>query len=230
MKTMFAAASAAALLAAAPALAQDAPAPDRTQGEITFTGFRAEGRVGYSHQNVTVFTDAEADALGVPDRDFGSDAVQLGVGVGYDLAVGPLVAGVEAGIDWSLGESRLEFADQQINSKIGYGRDIEVGGRLGFRAGNNVLVYGKGGYTNLRVNARGTGIIADGPDADQLPDELRFGGRGNLDGWRVGGGAELALPAGFLGGAAYAKAEYRHSEYEGDVSKDEGVLALGFRF
>lgn len=227
MKIVLLAATAAATLLAVPAMAQEAPAPDRTEGEILFTGFRAEGRIGYSHQDVDVFSREEADLFNV-DRNYGSDALQLGAGVGYDIDVGGLVLGIEGGVDWSLGDSRLEFDDQQLNAKIDYGRDVEIGARLGFRVGSNMLVYGKGAYTNLKVDTRGSAIIDDGDPLTN--DEIEFGGEGKLDGWRVGGGLEWALPAGFLGGATYLKAEYRHSQYDGNVSKDEGVVGLGFRF
>lgn len=224
---MFRMLSLAALAAAVavPAMAQDAPAPTRSQGEIIFTGFRVEGHVGYSHANVQLFNRDDFPDLAAIDNDAGSDGVMLGVGVGYDVDLAGLVVGAEAGIDWTLGDSRLQVGDVDTEVKLDYGRDIEVGARVGKRIGRNLLLYAKGGYTNLRVNARGTGLI----DFDGVGDG-GFRASGNLDGWRVGGGAEVALPAGFLGGAAYGKLEYRHSEYDADVSKDEALLALGFRF
>lgn len=220
-------AAAAATLFAAPALAQPVPDATRTEGEVLFTGFRAEALVGYSHQDVDVFSGDEADRLGV-DRNYGSDGVQVGAGVGYDFDVGGLVLGIEGGVDWTLGDSRLEYADVQIDSKIDYGRDVWVGGRLGFRLGSNFLVYGKGGYTNLKVDTRGTAIIDDGnPETD---DAINYGGEGKLDGWRAGAGIEMALPVGIFGRSAYAKAEYRHSDYSENVKKDEAMLGIGFRF
>ena len=57
--------------------------------------------------------------------------VTYGAGVGYDLQLGRVVAGVEATVD--------NVFDR---------RDIGVGARLGLVLNDNVLVYGKAGYAN----------------------------------------------------------------------------------
>jgi len=79
-------------------------------------------------------------------------------------------------------------------------RDIYVGGRIGASLGS-ALVYAKAGYTNFRL------------------------GGANGDGFRAGAGVEYAL-----GGNLFLKGEYRYSNYEADVSRNQVVAGLGIRF
>ena len=73
--------------------------------------------------------------------------VTYGVGVGADIQLGKVVAGVEASVD--------NVFDR---------RDISVGARLGVVLNDNVLAYGKAGYANWRQVA---GVDTEG---------LRLGG------------------------------------------------------
>ena len=88
------------------------------------------------------------------------------------------------------------------------GRDY-VGARVGYKAMPRTLVYAKGGYTNAHYDILGS----DGDiDREQRTD---------TDGWRVGAGVEHKLTS-----KAFAKLEYRYSNYEeGEVDfEDEDVL------
>lgn len=98
-----------------------------------------------------------------------------------------------------------------------FGRDLYVGGRVGAAVGRNALIYAKAGYTNARIGVDyDDGTVATTNDF-VLTDEL--------DGVRFGGGVQFGL-----GRSAYAKAEYRYSNYEQGYEKHQGLVGLGFRF
>nr|WP_295373647.1 porin family protein [uncultured Sphingosinicella sp.] len=184
--------------AATPAFAQ--PAGDASP----FTGFRVEGIAGF-------------DRLSSGDRDDGQDTsddegdeslegAAFGAGAGFDFDLGGVVAGVEAEYLESTAEQEFDETVDGINVTGGFevGRDIYVGGRIGFRAGPSTLVYGKAGYTNTSIEANFDG----GGD--------RFEFDSNVDGWRLGAGIEQ-----LFGPRAYGKLEYRYSKYNNlDFSDD----------
>jgi outer membrane immunogenic protein len=124
---------------------------------------------------------------GADDVKAGVDPTKVtyGAGVGYDLQLGKIVAGVEANVD--------NVFDR---------RDIGVGARLGYVLNDNVLVYGKAGYSSWRQVA--------GAD---------------VEGLRLGGGLEVNLA-----GPVYGKVEYRYSDLEAGQKKHGGLVGLGLRF
>ncbi len=215
--------------AAAPALAQPA-------GEASpFTGFRLEGLAGYD-----TLRSGDRDDDGVnSDEDNGDesiDGVAFGVGVGYDFDLGGVVAGVEAEFTESTGEQDVNETVDDINVTGGFevGRDIYVGGRIGFRAAPTTLVYGKAGYTNTSIE-----FAAE-------TDDDRFELDSNVDGWRLGAGIEQ-----LFGPNLYGKLEYRYSNYKNldfsddfdldefesedfdtdiDLDRHQVVAGVGFRF
>ena len=83
---------------------------------------------------------------------------------------------------------------------------------LRFKATPSTLVYAKGGYTNARYGFLGTdGTVEDEQHID-------------VDGWRVGAGVEQKI-----GSNAFAKLEYRYSNYS-DAEVDfepEGIPDTG---
>jgi outer membrane immunogenic protein len=213
---------------ATPALAQ--PAGDASP----FTGFRLEGLVGY---DTLRSGDNEEDGVDTNDDegDESIDGVAFGIGAGYDFDLGGIVAGVEAEYTESSGEQESdESIDAPFSSRIETGRDIYVGGRVGFRVAPATLVYGKAGYTNTSIEG-----------AFENEDD-RFEFDSNVDGWRLGAGIEQ-----LFGPNAYGKIEYRYSKYNNldfsddfDVDELEGedistdidldrhqvVAGVGFRF
>jgi len=134
----------------------------------------------FAGPRVEVTAGADDVTAGVDPTD-----VTYGAGVGYDLQFGNIVAGVEANVD--------NVFDR---------RDIGVGARLGYVLNENVLVYGKAGYSNWRQAA--------GVDTEGL---------------RLGGGLEVNLA-----GPVYAKAEYRYTDFEGGQGKHGGLVGVGLRF
>jgi outer membrane immunogenic protein len=182
-------------------LAGTAATPAMAQEAAPFTGLRAEGIVGYES---TEFEDE------------GSNGVAYGVGVGYDFQMGGAVAGVEAEISDSTVDECIDDIDVAGDELcVQSGRDIYVGGRVGGLVTPRTLIYAKAGYVNGRVN-----VEYDAPGTANDEDD-----GANLDGVRVGAGAEFAL-----GPNSYTKAEYRYSNYEAGFDKHQGVVGFGFRF
>src|SRR6478735_2510261 len=177
-----------------------------------------------------------AAALTVPahaqeDRGFSGPWV-AGVG-GYDMDLGTMVVGAEAELTESTADTASENGDPE-NFGLGSveaGRDIYVGARAGFKATPSTLVYAKAGYSNARYGFLGT----DGTVEDQQHLDV--------DGWRVGAGVEQKI-----GSNAFAKLEYRYSNYsnaevdfepEGipdtdpfgvDLDRHQVMASVGWRF
>ena len=182
-------------------LAAAAATPALAQDRAPFTGPRAEAIIGYET------TDVE---------DENSGGLTYGGALGWDFNLGGAVAGIEAELsDSTVDEcvADIDVTGDELCAQLG--RDIYVGGRVGAVLGSSTLLYAKAGYVNGRVN-----VAYDAPGTvDDFDDGV------NLDGVRVGAGVEFAL-----GGSAYAKTEYRYSNYEAGYDKHQLVGGLGIRF
>jgi outer membrane immunogenic protein len=118
--------------------------------------------------------------------------------------------GIGAGYDFRSGNTvfgvELEAAESTTgDAGIEAGRDLYAGARIGAVVSPTVLIYAKAGYTNARASAGGFGV--------------------NFDGFRAGAGVEF-----MIGTNLSMRAEYRYSNYEADLSRNQGVIGLGFRF
>jgi outer membrane immunogenic protein len=204
MRTPLLAVSAFALAAfASPAFAQDDPDADSS-----FTGPRAEAVVGWD----SVDTNA-------PNSQ-STDGVVFGGAAGYDFQTGNAVIGFEGEATGATTKERATGVLVPGDAlRVKAGRDLYVGGRVGFVAGDRALIYAKGGYTNARVSTRYTSGATTVEDHD------------DLDGWRAGAGVEYKIS-----GNIYAKGEYRFSKYGDiagtgvDVKRHQVVGGLGVRF
>lgn len=141
--------------------------------------------------------------------------VIYGGAAGADLALGAKAfIGLEGDVD---GSSVKECASNVLT--IGdrlcarAGRDLSVIGRVGAKLDGGYKIYVLGGYTNGRVVERYTSGATS----------VSVGS--NLDGARFGAGIEIPLR-----GKAYAKAEYRYSNYEQGVSRNQVLAGLGLTF
>ncbi|AXJ95418.1 MULTISPECIES: outer membrane protein [unclassified Sphingomonas] len=202
MRTLIIAAVAAGTtLCAIPAAAQTTGAP--------FTGLRIEGVAGY-------------DAL--KDGHDTSDGVVYGGGVGYDVRLNNLVVGAEGELTGSTTDTRTSnLVNQGDRFRVGMGRDVYLGARVGVPLNPTTLAYAKGGYTNARIDTRytsGTTEVRDHTD---------------LDGFRLGAGLEHQM-----GSNTYIKGEYRYSNYgrangsvgsyDIDADRHQIVAGVGMRF
>ena len=79
--------------------------------------------------------------------------------------------------------------------------DFGGAARIGYTLNKNVLAYGRVGYTNLDLGAR------------------------SADGVTVGGGLEVKLI-----GSTFAKAEYRYTDFDGNLGRHGGLVGFGLRF
>jgi outer membrane immunogenic protein len=187
---------------AAPAMAQEAP----------FSGLRVGVEAGYDHLR----SGSSEDVDTTRDLKQSMDGVAYKGVIGYDAAVSP---NVRVGAEASYGDSSASW-DNNNNApnvfNLGHvdaGREIYVGGRVGFVTSPRTMLYVKGGYTNQRFGLQGT----DGTvDLNQRLD---------TDGWRVGAGVEYAIS-----NKAYVGAEYRYSNYSKGEFDFEGSTPDSSRF
>ncbi|KQT35096.1 opacity protein [Sphingomonas sp. Leaf412] len=203
-KTLIAATAAATMLSALPAAAQEI-AP--------FTGARVEALVGYD--NLQDGGDGDSD---------GRDGVTYGALVGYDMQAGGLVVGVEGeATDSSLrARSRNNFVVGD-SLRLDAGRDLYVGGRVGYAISPLAMIYAKGGYTNARIESRYTTTAGNVTSTVTNKDDL--------GGYRVGAGLEYNISP-----TAFVKGEYRYSHYgdldgiDIDLDRHQLMAGVGFRF
>jgi outer membrane immunogenic protein len=182
--------------------AASAAAPALAQdasGRAPFTGPRVEGLVGWDRVQ----------------NNGHKDGVAYGVGAGYDFQAGKALIGIEgeaADSTAKLCAGSRTAVDPRVCAKAG--RDLYVGGRIGTVVGGRTLLYAKGGYTNAQAKLTSN----DGTTQTTL-------GKSNLDGYRVGAGAEYAI-----GANSFVKTEYRYSNYEAGFDRHQVVAGFGFRF
>lgn len=206
-----------ALAAAAPASAQDT--------NPVFTGPRVEATLGYDHVGAG---SSVSNNNGRDDQSI--DGLLYGGGIGYDVAAGGALFGVEGEITGSTAKNnRQDYSTTFGFGRVSQGRDLYVGARAGILATPTTMVYVKGGYTNARLR-----VLAGTTNQET---DTAF----NLDGYRVGAGVEHAV-----GPNSYVKAEYRYSNYsrgnidyasggtsgrfDVDTDRHQGVISYGFRF
>lgn len=156
------------------------------------------------------FSGAHVEAIGGWDRvqgeDQHDDGFLYGANAGYDIRRGNAVFGVEGEISDSTQKQSVGGLTEKA------GRDLYAGARIGYVVGGNNLLYAKAGYTNARFTVDGTdtGVTL---------------AKGNLDGWRAGAGIEHQL-----NNNMFVKAEYRYSNYEQGVSRNQVLGGVGIRF
>lgn len=186
-----------AILAASVGLAAiSVPASAQDTG---FSGPWIAGIAGYDINKTGSSRDVDNQ-----DIDQSIEGATYGAAIGYDMDMGGLVVGAEAELTDSTAsrDNQPAFGTQTFGiSDVSVGRDIYVGGRVGVKATPSTLVYVKGGYSAARFNYTGNDGTAD------------FRTNIDLDGWRAGAGVEQKI-----GSNAFAKLEYRYSNYsEGEI-------------
>jgi len=194
---------------AAPASAQDS----------SFTGPWIAGVVGYDINKAGSSIDDDINS----DRDQSAEGFMYGAAVGYDYDLGNVVVGGEAELTDSSADS--DYDNNAVTFGLGSvdaGRDIYVGGRVGFKATPATMVYAKAGYTNARFN-----YVSGGGDID-------YSSNLDADGYRLGAGVEqrfgMSGPGNPLGNA-FARLEYRYSNYsKGEIDFETPDVADSDRF
>jgi outer membrane immunogenic protein len=202
--------AAAVVFSSAPAFAQ------------SFTGPRVEANLAL----------IETTFDGEVDDEEGSDtleSIQYGGEVGFDVQMGnSFVVGGYAG---------ALFRDDEICDELfggdevcaGTGRTFTIGARAGVPVAKSLLLYGKAGYTNTRLNA-------SYEDFDNIIDDISDSN--SMDGIHFGAGFELAPGT----SGVYIKGEYTYTMYKGgnetiegidfsaDAHRHQGLVGVGIRF
>ena len=135
----------------------------------------------FSGPRIEVTAGADDVTAGVDTTD-----VTYGAALGYDIQLNKLVIGVEA-----TAANVLEKAD------------LGAAARIGYVLNDNVLAYGRVGYT--RLERPQTTVKAEG--------------------LTVGGGLEVNVV-----GPVYGKVEYRYTDFEGNLGRHGGLVGIGLRF
>lgn len=193
----------------------------------SFTGPYVQAEIGYDKSR----SGSTVDIDDLRDSRQSIDGAMYGAAVGYDAAVGErLRIGAEAEITDSTAKWKRDAGTAFNLGRVSAGRDLYAGAKVGYVVSPQAMVYLKGGYTNARFNVQ----ASDGTDTAR--DHL------DTDGWRIGGGVEMAVSSN-----AFAKLEYRYSNYkEGeldfdgdtpdssrfdiDTDRHQVVAAVGLRF
>jgi outer membrane immunogenic protein len=191
------------LFAGAAALVLTAQAAPAVAAPVS--GGRVEAVIGWDKLSLGL------DDVGV-DEDFDESGAVFGVGIGYDLPVGP---GSAMGVDLeaTLSSAGANIADGTDSADVNFGRDLYAGLRFTTAVSDNLNLYLGAGYTNQRVSltvTNGFDISSDSATAD---------------GVRARAGLQIGL-----GRSAYANVEYRYSNYEEDLSRHQAIGGIGIRF
>lgn len=183
---------------------------------------------------VEVFVGYDAADLEYEDDgttyDLHNKGIFYGIGGGYDF---PLSGMSALGVDVEISDSSADDSNDgflfDVSDKFGF--DFYVGGRASFAVMDRATIYLKGGYTNLQVKAAlnvcgfpsfetaGIGLAVPCFDTEVFDDS------GSVDGFRAGGGIDIALF-----GRTYAGVEYRFSSYDDDINRQQMMVKLGMRF
>ena len=185
------------------AIAQDAE-------KQTFDGVH----VGVSVDRRTLDGDYKIPSLGtVLDED------KTGIGyrghVGYDLRLGSIFAlGVEGGVGRG-GRSlstKGDIADYTLKPSWNY----DISGRVGVLPTSNIMLYGRAGYSWLRVGEK-----TDFRDVKRVDVESS----GTKKGLLLGAGVEAAISSGLS-----ARAEYNRTDYGRGLNSSKVQLGLSLGF
>lgn len=185
-------------------------APAYAQDASNFGGAKIGAVIGYDKVRLEVAGDSGS-----------KDGFLYGLTAGYDFDLGSVVVGIEGEVsDATTKERETDILVVGDEASLRAGRDLYVGARVGFPVSQNVMLYAKGGYTNAKLKAS----YDDGVTA--LSDSE------NLDGWRIGAGAE------YVNGSMFGRLEYRYSDYENiaafgdtiETSRHQVAVVGGWRF
>lgn len=181
----------------------------------------AEGRYSFGAVAGLDSVQLENDDYDVEGSESG---IMYGLTAGYDfIDDAGFVFGIEAEVtDSSVDDQVGGIYEVEDEFELSAGRDLYIGGRLGYMITPQLLAYGKAGYSNGQIK----GSYSDSTGTYSAKDEL--------DGFRVGAGLEYDLTV------FRVRGEYRYTDYgnylgelvEGgvSVSRDQYVVSAVFGF
>jgi len=174
-----------------------------------WTGFYANGGVGYGLLDAQTTLDVAGTCLICTKTDHGGRGWLGEVGIGYDYQItDKIVIGALFNYDFSDINGQLDVSG--VSGKTNNDSTWFVGARAGWLMTPAVLNYWSVGYTQTHFG--GTSLVPDGPGGPAGSIQLESYTAG---GWFLGGGLEVAMHDGW-----FWRSEVRYSEY----SKDARVI------
>ena len=163
---------------------------------------------------------------------FDDEALNLGSLIGADRVVAHLGGGaVFLGAYGAISFPGTKASDTATSSDgttstertvtLSEGRELDLGVRLGW-ATDQVAVYGSAALLNARRETEITTRVSTNADA---PTEATESLETYRDGWRVGLGTEVSLPADL-----YLRAAYDYADLGEDETRHQIMTGLGLRF
>lgn len=172
-----------------------------------------------------------------------ASGVTYGAIVGYDI---PVTNTVSIGLDAEISGSSADITNKTQSQTftvfafvpfgppltpsniVGYEtlsikRDLYVGGRVTIPVTNRLNAYAKVGYTNLRLKY--TLALSQVSFSGVVLATSSGSATSNLDGVRLGVGAQAPLTK-----TIFTSLEYRYSNYENNFSRNQVAATVGLRF
>jgi outer membrane immunogenic protein len=229
LNTSVALAALAAIFLAAPAGAADvtAPMPEAPNWTAFHVGIGGGGIFGFVKEDSDSFVNINNNTnfismIGEHNSDLGDAAFFGTVEAGFDYQMDSVVIGVLANYDFGKNKMKNKSNTDRIDNdgnfesnatyetKWEIGDSWAIGGRLGFLAMDNALIYVLGGYTEAKIKSE-----SDLSDDNNGNIQFKTSDSSWEDGWFVGGGIEALLTDNIS-----LKAEYRYNDY-GSVKRDD---------
>jgi outer membrane immunogenic protein len=149
---------------------------------------------------------------GYDDEVFSDHGLLYGGRIGYDLRVARRVS---LGVDVEYTDVTTDHDIKPFsNIVVKDGPDLYVGGRASFALSSRFRLHGAGGYSLARFG-----------HFELAPGNTIVGVEETHEGYRLSAGGQFSL-----GRKAFIGAEYRYSQYEGYVARNQYVGTIGFRF
>lgn len=190
--------------------------------KITFAVLAAGAVLLPAAANAQAYVQVHGGLDSVSVAGESDEGIAYGIAAGYDFPIGEkMFIGIEGSVDDSSTKECVSYLFTPPPPMIGgtikeclkTGRDLAAVVRLGTNLGESSQLYVLGGYTNARIKL----TYDDGASSDSYGE--------NGDGFRLGAGFKHNFGQNFFG-----KLEYRYSNYEGDFSRHNGLVALGVNF
>lgn len=181
-----------------------------------FSGFRAEVQGGWDNPQVTydVYTTT---GVYVGEYHKNHSGFFYGAEAGYDFPVSDTVI---LGALASIGGTTVSLEPQAqntlytTNANVGFNWNIAA--RAGFKVADSTLLYASGGYASTNIKYYVNNVVTPG---------LSYEASRTYGGFLLAGGVEQAFGEQF-----YGKLEYRYSNYQSGVSRNQIVAGAGMRF
>lgn len=181
-----------------------------------FSGFRAEVQGGWDNPQVTydVYTTT---GVYVGQYHQNHSGFFYGAEAGYDF---PVSETIRLGVLASIGGTTVSLDPEAqnllytTNANVGFNWNLAA--RAGFKVGDSTMLYGSAGYASTNVKFYVENSVTPG---------LSYEASRTYGGFLLAGGVEQAF-----GEMFYGKLEYRYSNYQDGVSRNQIVAGAGIRF